>query len=544
MTDLHRRRLLSQIIAGIGATLHFPSLAGALHTSPRLPPSPAHRDPHSEDRFMRPLRIPGANGLLAQVRLAHAIDLIARVDVRPVFSGHASSVWNYASSIDGRTVANPLLIVRRGELLDVTLINRLGQDTTIHWHGLHVDEINDGSGLHPVRHGQSYQYRFRIDNRAGLYWYHAHPLFHTGEQVHNGLAGLLLVEDEEELALRRTLDLAWGERDIPLLIADKQLGRNNGLTYKSGVDDWIGNRVLVNWTPEPYLDIEPAMYRFRMANLSNARVLLSAFVVRGKKLRFHLIGTDGGLIDKPRSIDDCFLAPAQRLDVLVDFSGLDAGERVRLRSLHYDPMENDAGAAGEDPMLEHPGAAPMGAELDLMELRVGNAPRIRGRIPAALAKLAPTPVGEGATRKFNVRISTSGRWMINDWNFLLNGHAPAFHVRRGDREVWEFSNEFRSMPHPLHVHGFQFRVIERRKSPAQLIARLVDRKRGLTAQDLGLLDTVVVWPGETVRIAIDFAQPFHGEQTYMLHCHNLEHEDQGLMVAFSVDDSSEVLRGN
>jgi FtsP/CotA-like multicopper oxidase with cupredoxin domain len=536
MTDLSRRRLLARIAAGFGTTLLAPAMARTRRTSPHLPEPPAHRDPPSEGRFVHPLRIPAADGLLAQVHLAQAIELTARVDVLPVFSGRASSVWNYAGSIDGHAVANPLLIARRGELLDVSLVNRLGQDTTIHWHGLRVDEANDGSGLHPVRHEQSYRYRFRVDNRAGLYWYHAHPHFHTGEQVHNGLAGLLLVEDDEELALRHALDLPWGTRDIPLLIADKQLNNKNGLAYKTGADDWIGNRVLVNWVPEPYLVIEPALYRFRMANLSNARMFHPAFVARGKPLPFWLIGTDGGLLDKPSRIDDCYLAPAQRLDVLVDFGGLADGERVVLRSLAYDPMENDAAAAGEDPMLEHPGAAPMGAAMDLMELRVGKGARVRTRIPDVLARLDPITADVAVTRKFRVRISDSGRWMINDWNFLLNGHAPAFEVHRGDREVWEFSNEFRSMPHPLHVHGFQFRVIERRKSPKQIIARQVDRKHGLTAQDLGLLDTVVVWPGETVRIAIDFAQPFRGKQTYMLHCHNLEHEDQGMMVAFTVDD--------
>ena len=98
--------------------------------------------------------------------------------------------------------------------------------------------------------------------------------------------------------------------------------------------------------------------------------------------------------------------------------------------------------------------------------------------------------------------------MINDWNFLLDGHAPAFRVRRGDVEAWEFTNEFRSMPHPIHVHGFSFRVLGRSKSPPQVVRRFVDRRGGPLAQDLGWLDTVVVWPGERVRILVDFAHEF------------------------------------
>src|SRR5690606_1837990 len=126
---------------------------------------------------------------------------------------------------------DPLLIARRGQRVEATLVNRIGQDTTIHWHGLGNDEANDGSGLHPVRHGERYRYAYEVRNRAGLYWYHAHPHFHTGEQIHHGLASLLLVEDDEELALRERLGIPWGERDIPLLLADKQLGRNNEIAY-------------------------------------------------------------------------------------------------------------------------------------------------------------------------------------------------------------------------------------------------------------------------------------------------------------------------
>jgi len=483
--------------------------------------------------FTTKLRIPARAGLLAERRLARPLELVAGVDRLPVFDGFASNVWNYAAAGDAH---DPLLLARRGDDVDVTLSNRLGQDTTIHWHGLALDEANDGSGLHPVHHGERRRYAFRVANRAALYWYHAHPHFHTGEQVHQGMAGLFVVEDDEELALREHLDLAWLERDLPLMIADKQLARRNELAYKAGADDWIGNRVLVNWTPEPYLDVERATYRFRIANASNARMFRLAFVSNGNALPLHLIGSDGGLLERPMPLRDCFVAPAQRVDVLLDLSALAAGARIRLCSLAYDAMENDGGAAGEDPMLEHPGATPMGGAMDLMELRVGRAPARRTALPRRLAAL-PAPAARGEpVRRFRFRISERGRWMINDWNFLLTGHAPVFEVARGAKEVWEFANEFRSMPHPIHLHGFQFRVLERRGSPAQARARAV-APGGLGAQDLGLLDTVVVWPGERVRIAIDFAQRFAGTQTYMLHCHNLEHEDQGMMVAFSVRDA-------
>jgi FtsP/CotA-like multicopper oxidase with cupredoxin domain len=108
-----------------------------------------------------------------------------------------------------------------------------------------------------------------------------------------------------------------------------------------------------------------------------------------------------------------------------------------------------------------------------------------------------------------------------------------FAVKRGSREIWRISNALRSMPHPMHTHGFQFRVLGRRNSPPQ-VRRLAVARDGRCAQDFGLTDTVLVWPGETVDVLLDFTQPFSGEQVYMLHCHNLEHEDQGMMVSYVV----------
>lgn len=534
--DRARRRHLAGLIAAAFAP--FASRARAQASAQPFGSRPLAADPPVGQKFTRPLPRLTDAGIMAQTRLAGPLTLTARVEKYPLIEGYNSDIWNYSGSVDGRAVANPLLIARRGQDIDVTLVNRLGADTTIHWHGLVADEANDGSGLHPVAHDARRRYRLRVHNRAGLYWYHAHPHFRTGEQIHQGLYGPLLVEDDEELALRKRLGLTWGERDLPLVIADKQVGRLNTIKYKMGADDWIGNRMIVNWAAEPYLDAVPGLYRFRLLNVSNARMFRLAFLHQGKPLPMRLIGTDGGLLERPWRLADAYFAPASRLDVLVDFAGLPDGERVMLASLAYEPMENDAGAALEDPMLEHPGATPMGQALELMQIRIAGKTVKSPALPARLSTLA-APNADGATlRKFRLYIGEHGRWLINDWNMHLTGHAPAFEVRRGAREIWEIANDMRSMPHPIHVHGVQFRVISREGSPPQIVERAV-ADGGVGAQDLGLSDTVVVWPGERVRILIDFAQPFTGKQVYMLHCHNLEHEDQGMMASFAVVDGDE-----
>lgn len=555
MTDPHRRRALGWLALGaasVTTTVLARRWLPAHSAAPAVPPAretPLAAAPHAaapqaaaKERFPNALARHRADGLGSELPLRPALTLAARSDAFAIFPGAATPLWHYAAQVDGRRYADPLLRVRRGEALDVRFENHLDEATTVHWHGLLVDEANDGSGLHPVAAGGEARYRFDVRNRAGLYWYHAHPHGRTGVQVQRGLAGLLLVEDDEERVLRERLGLAWGERDVALLIADKQIGADNAIQYdEHEPDDWIGNRVLVNWTPEPHLDVAPALHRFRLANTSNARMLRLAFEHRGTPLPFHLIGVDGGLLAQPWRIEDLFLAPAQRADVLVDFAALPPGARVLLRSLDYVAMENEdeSGEFAPDPMGDHPGAMPMGHALDVMEFRVAAAsaaPSAPTPIPQRLCDLADPPDTRGwPVRPLRLRMDAQGTWYINDWNFHHTGHAPAFSVKRGSREVWEIRNSMTSMPHPIHLHGFQFRVVSRSISPPDIRARAV-AGNGLGPQDLGVSDTVVVWPGETVRIALDFSQPLRGTQRYMLHCHNLEHEDKGMMITFAVVD--------
>jgi blue copper oxidase len=544
MANPVRRRIVLCAAAAAAAAAGVPLWFGRRAGSAAAPPAPAvpKVPPAAEprERFPQPLRIPARDARFGELTLSREpLELVATHSDVAVFPGAPTALWHYTARSGATTFVNPLLRIARGETLAVRFLNALAEDSTIHWHGLFVDEANDGSGLHPVAPGAQRDYRVPVRNRAGLYWYHAHPHGRTGLQVQRGLAGLLLVEDAEEIALRERLGLAWGERDLPLCLADKQIGADNAVVYpERDADDWIGNRVLVNWTPEPHLDVAPALYRFRIANTANARLWRLAFQHRGRNLRFRLIGTDGGLLERAWPVEDVFLAPAQRIDVLVDFGGVPAGERVLLRSLDYVAMENEdeSGAFMPDPMGDHPGAMPMGAALDVMEFRVRGAPGRDVAIPASLSVPSPLPdTSAWPVRAFRLRMDEEGMWFINDRNFHRDGHAAAFAVKRGAREVWEIRNNMTSMPHPVHLHGFQFRVVSRSISPPDVRARQV-ASGGRTPQDLGWNDTVLVWPGEVVRVAIDFSQPYRGTQRYMLHCHNLEHEDRGMMLTFAVTD--------
>jgi suppressor of ftsI/bilirubin oxidase len=184
--------------------------------------------------------------------------------------------------------------------------------------------------------------------------------------------------------------------------------------------------------------------------------------------------------------------------------------------------------------MEHGGGFPEGAPRALLELRVRERMAYAARIPARLSKLAPIDVARATERPLRLGFA-KGRWRINDRVYAM-GETP-IEVKRGSVETWLIRNYFNSMPHAMHLHGFHFDVIERQTSPDQIAALKVD-DRGRLATDTGRKDTVLVWPGETVRIAFDFSLPatpaFAGDQSYVFHCHNLEHEDGGMMLGVRV----------
>jgi suppressor of ftsI/bilirubin oxidase len=151
-------------------------------------------------------------------------------------------------------------------------------------------------------------------------------------------------------------------------------------------------------------------------------------------------------------------------------------------------------------------------------------------LPQTLSRIDSVPE-PGAKPRGIVLDQRNGTWRINGLTYKAN-ETPIV-VQRGAVETWEIRNAAASMPHPMHIHGFLFQVTGREGSPEQ-VRRLALDERGRTAADLGWKDTVLVWPGETVRIITDFSHPFLGDQVYMFHCHNLEHEDGGMMLNLKV----------
>jgi suppressor of ftsI/bilirubin oxidase len=537
MKQLSRRKFL--------ATLAGASAAGLSGLSGWR--NPAFAAANTVGQFTNRLRLPGASGLYAAVMAKDVRQLTVSALDFDVLPRVISPFWAYVADVGGMQLLNPTLLARPGDQVRLRMTNQLKQPTIIHWHGLTNDERNDGVGNYQVGPGKHFDYAFTVRDRAASYWYHPHPHDIAGEQAYKGLAGLFIVKDDDEEKLARALDLTLGVTDISLVIQDRSFNFEGKLEYALSREQmfmgFLGEEILVNLTVRPYLDATRRIYRFRILNGSNARSYRLAFAQGDRLLDYHLIGTDGGLLEQPRQVRETFIGAAQRLDVLLDLRAVSGNEPVLLKSLAFDPMHNEsvdeksgkpaAGAAqgGSDPHAAHGGGLADGREMPLLRINVKSSAQYKREIPSQLSQLPTLATAAGEPRRLRLGHDGKGKWNINGWRF--NMRETPVTVQRGTRETWLLQNNRASMPHPMHIHGFQFRVLERRDSPAQIKA-LATRQNGLLPQDFGLLDTVLVWPGESVRIALAFSHPFSGDQTYMFHCHNLEHEDTGMMIGYKV----------
>lgn len=534
------------LLAGTGAALAAGIAGGFFWANrPRLQPAAKPEPPLPPDpEFPNALRLPGSEGLLAEYAAAGAFTLVAKPVQQAILPGKAARMLAYEIEQAGALLHNPVLRVRTGADLRIKFYNSLSETSIIHWHGLKVDSNNDGHPHYAIPGGATYDYHFRVPNRAGTYWYHAHPHELAGKQVYHGLAGFFVVEDDEELALRKALDLQFGVTDVPLMLHDRRLDEHGALVYAPDASERFhgqyGDPVLVNWTSTPHFMAGTRIHRFRILNGSNARHYRLAFRHRDQLLDYTVIGTDGGLLDRPHTVRETYLAPAERIDVLLDLRAAARGDGITLVSLPFDAMHQEMrGAPVSASAHDHggrparDGPRPDGSEIALLRIRVRDRVRYERAVPQALSVLGAPPETTYSPRLI-VLDQARGRWRINGQ--VYRHEATPITVKRDTVERWDIRNVEPSMPHPMHIHGFQFRVLSRIGSPEQQ-RRLAVADGGLAATDLGWKDTVLVWPGETVRIVTDFSHPFLGDQVYMIHCHNLEHEDGGMMLNLKVRDS-------
>ena len=459
-------------------------------------------------------------------------------------------VWGYDGMVPG-----PTFVARYGQPVLVRIHNELpnnavgfgSPEISTHLHNLHCASESDGfagdyysstkagptlgapGGYKDHHYPNCYASYDRYDStngdpREGLgtLWYHDHRLDFTGANVYRGMAGFYLLfdhidsgneNDTNPAALR--LPSGVGVYDIPLAIQDKQFDAGGYLTFDQFESKGqLGNKFLVNGKIQPFFKVQRRKYRFRLLDASLARYYELYITKAGANQTFQYISNDGNLLPAPLTSNKVFFGPAERGDIVVDFSQYPEGTQLFMvnRLIQTDgrgpedALTNVRNASGD---LVNGGVALLRFDVE------GPLVADSSRVPAVLRALPPINLAEVVkTRRFEFD-KVNEVWTINGQ--IFDPEVVAANPKRGTSEIWVLKGKG-SWHHPVHIHMTEGRILSRNGATAPVHER-------------GRKDVYVLRPGEEVRVLLRFSD-FTGK--YMMHCHNLTHEDHAMMVRFDI----------
>ena len=401
--------------------------------------------------------------------------------------GKIIQAWGFNKQLPGPTIK-----AKKGDTLAIKVKNELHKPTIIHWHGIQLPASMDGTGdsQRPIQPGEEFEYRFVVPD-AGTFWYHSHH--DETIQMERGMYGALVVEDDSDPIV---------DEDRVLMIDDMKLNEQNDFKrekffgrWKERHDGRQGDTLLVNGKEMPYIHMRAGQTeRWRFINSSSARYF--RLHLEGKP--FKIIGTDGGLIEKPIEATEALVTPGERLEILV--GPFKEEDSFFIESLAYDRMT----------FLNS-------KKQSFARVLVGKEKESTASIPSQLRKIKPLA---DATAPVNRQVKLSvGASMKHGIDFLVNDamHSNDEPVKVGELQVWEVSNTS-LMDHPFHLHGFFFQVLER---------------NGVAPEFISWKDTINLPPRSKIKIAW---MPDNRPGMWMYHCHILEHHEAGMMANFEVID--------
>ncbi|MFE5430693.1 multicopper oxidase family protein [Peribacillus simplex] len=463
-----------------------------------------------------------------------------------------TTVWGYEASYPGPTIE-----VKSDEKIFIKWINNLPDThllpvdytvhgahrdipevrTVVHVHGACVEWESDGypeawftKGFKQFgRYFRKQVYQYDNCSRACTLWYHDHALGITRLNVYAGLAGFYLIRDQQE----RLLNLPRGKYEIPIMLQDKTFNKDGSLYYPkqpekpvpgletSIVPEFIGDTILVNGKAYPFLKVEPRKYRFRLLNASNTRFF--RIKLDSGQLMYQ-IATDGGFMQNPIGIKEIMLAPAERTDLIMDFTNLEGKNII---------MTNDA-----------PAPFPSGNPADI---NTGTVMQFRVTLPLTSVDTSMIPAFMILFPKIKEQSASKVRYLSLNDNMDQYGReimlldnkqwdAPITENPKLDStEIWYLIN-LTNDSHPIHLHLVDFQVLDRRdfdveKYNKERIIHFTGPSIPPEPQEKGWKDTVRANPKQVTRIIMKFG-PFTG--LYVWHCHILEHEDYEMMRPFVV----------
>jgi FtsP/CotA-like multicopper oxidase with cupredoxin domain len=453
-------------------------------------------------RFDRRLPIPP---LIDAAKQGNPIELKVASGRHAFVKGKPTRSYGYSAPVLG-----PVIRLRRGDEVQMTVENALDIDTTVHWHGLLVSGDVDGGPHQVIKSGGTWRPSFKVDQPASTAWFHPHLHHDTARQVYMGLAGLIIVDDGSDARLG--LPHTYGIDDLPIIVQDRSFDSDGSLLYDRDPDPQTiqyglrGSAIIVNGIVGPVAKVPSGLVRLRILNAANAQNYDLRFSDRRE---FRVIASDAGFLSAPVSMRQLRISPAERFEILVDF----ADRHPVMLETGPDTVMGIFGAVSEDSTSEF---------VPIMRFEPSAASASVKKFPDRLVD-PPSADSNRAIRhrEFLLDSGICGGQRPTEMGMLpgmcINGKTHDLaridvETAIGTLEVWKIVS--RGMAHPFHVHGASFRVLS--LSGAQPPAHLAGWKDVLLVED-------------EAELLVAFNHPAKREHPFMYHCHILEHEDAGMM---------------
>lgn len=469
-----------------------------INTNNVAPQAPA-TDFFANLKIGEPLNIPPLyTGELDTTTGTRVFDLTIRSSSTVFAEGYRTDTWSINPPDQTLGYLGPTLRLRNNEAVSIRYTNELSETTTIHGHGMHVPAAMDGGPHQRIAPGNTWAAEYTVNQPACTGWYHPHEMGKTAEHVYRGLAGMIIVEDDNSQSLE--LPNQYGVDDIPLVLQDRVFDSSGQLNYSPSMMEimrgYRGTTWLTNGQIRPRFLAQEGLLRLRLLNGANAG-LYQLSLSNGEP--FYLIAMDNGFIEQPRALTTLLLTPGERAEIVLDLNAK-SGETISLQATEI--------ISGN-----------MGVFLDI---EVGATLAAISSLPANLATLdLYDPTNAIRTRTFTLDMQGRGQFAINGKSMDINRIDEEVPVN--ELEIWEVTNQM-GMPHNFHIHAAYFVPLDRNGSANNLQAW----------ERNGYKDTIYVPAGSTVRLLVKMTDYTDPVNPYMYHCHFLEHEDAGMMGQFTV----------
>jgi bilirubin oxidase len=416
----------------------------------------------------------------------------------------------------------PTIFINKGDTVHMNVLNKLNDSTTIHWHGMHLPAVMDGGPHQVIPPGTLWQPYWKVTNNAATYWYHPHLHEMTMEHLSKGIGGFIIVNDQEESAL--ALPRKYGIDDIPLMLTSRRYNTANQFLVQNVA---YGDYLLVNGTRDPEITLPKQIVRLRLLNAEVERAYNFGF---SDNRKFYIIANDGGLVDKPVQVSKLLVAVGERYEILVDLSNDNVGSSINLMS--YNANQPFGFPGGEPAAQGNFGSLLNNKDFNCLRINIGQS--TNSPITSIPTSLISNQFINSAEATVNRSINVKGGVPGNPTPFNFNDKV--FDINRIDNTVnlnaiekWTITNS-NVFGHTFHIHDVQFKLVARNGNTNAV---------GLHEQ--GWKDVLYLPRSENATFIAkfdDYADPIH---PFMYHCHFSNHEDDGMMGQFVVNNPSSII---